>query len=280
LARVTTNGNPWLELTTGDPPTTVRYEPAPPPAEAVVPDFLRGPRTPPSKEPQYQGKPQYLELAVGPDGRRAWLVLDGDRLYLDRNANGDLTDDGGPGRDLGFSRLAGALLGEKPRGCNFLHDAVTDPDRGVTYPGLSVMAVLLPSGRAVVALCVRVADRVWMKAGLTDLFLSDDPRASQIVTINVSMLVVRLLLTELEAGKAADVVVRLGTPGVGAGSFATRSNGDFPKGVNPVGEYRFPGVADPVRVTFDRRGASELGVQDRFVGQLTVPREAGGGRLH
>jgi hypothetical protein len=46
------------------------------------------------KEPVYQSQhPQYCLLVFGPEAPvRAWIVLDGDTLYLDRGANGDLTD--------------------------------------------------------------------------------------------------------------------------------------------------------------------------------------------
>jgi hypothetical protein len=50
------------------------------------------------KEPAYQSKtPKYCLLVFGPEARtRIWLVLDGNRLFVDRNGNGDLTDDGKP----------------------------------------------------------------------------------------------------------------------------------------------------------------------------------------
>jgi len=49
-----------------------------------------------AKEPAYQTKaPRYCLLAFGPEAKtRAWLVLDGDVAYVDRNGNGDLTDPG------------------------------------------------------------------------------------------------------------------------------------------------------------------------------------------
>jgi hypothetical protein len=59
------------------------------------------------KEPRYKGKPGYCLLVFGADAKtRVWLVKDGDTLYLDRNGNGDLTEDG--------ERLAGN--GGKPAG--------------------------------------------------------------------------------------------------------------------------------------------------------------------
>jgi hypothetical protein len=45
------------------------------------------------KEPIYKtGAPQYALLLFGPTARRVWLVIDGDTAYIDRNSNGDLTD--------------------------------------------------------------------------------------------------------------------------------------------------------------------------------------------
>src|SRR5262245_19523703 len=48
-----------------------------------------------AKEPAYKGKPKYCLLVFGPEAKmRAWLVLDGDLVYIDRNGNGDLTEPG------------------------------------------------------------------------------------------------------------------------------------------------------------------------------------------
>jgi hypothetical protein len=48
-----------------------------------------------AKEPAYKSRPRYCLLVFGPEARtRVWLVLDGEVLYVDRNANGDLTDPG------------------------------------------------------------------------------------------------------------------------------------------------------------------------------------------
>lgn len=49
-----------------------------------------------AKEPAYQTKaPRYCLLVFGPGAKhRVWLVQDGDALYVDRNANGDLTESG------------------------------------------------------------------------------------------------------------------------------------------------------------------------------------------
>ena len=51
-----------------------------------------------AREPAYQSRtPKYCLLVFGPEAKtHIWLVLDGDKLYVDKNGNGDLTDDGPP----------------------------------------------------------------------------------------------------------------------------------------------------------------------------------------
>jgi hypothetical protein len=48
-----------------------------------------------AREPAYKSAPQYCLLVFGPEAKfRVWLVLDGGVLYVDRNGNGDLTEEG------------------------------------------------------------------------------------------------------------------------------------------------------------------------------------------
>ncbi len=49
------------------------------------------------REPKYQSKPAYALLVLGAEAQSVvWIVQDGDRLYVDKNGNRDLTDDGEP----------------------------------------------------------------------------------------------------------------------------------------------------------------------------------------
>ncbi|HEY1600088.1 MAG TPA: hypothetical protein VGG64_10825 [Pirellulales bacterium] len=61
-----------------------------------------------AKEPKYKSAlPKYALIALGANANsKVWIVEDGKSLYIDKNANGDLTDDGPPVepthvRDLG-----------------------------------------------------------------------------------------------------------------------------------------------------------------------------------
>ena len=45
------------------------------------------------RQPAYKSAPKYCLIVLGPDAKtRIWLVIDDNRLYVDRNGNGDLTD--------------------------------------------------------------------------------------------------------------------------------------------------------------------------------------------
>lgn len=70
------------------------------------------------KEPGYTGAPQYALLLFGREAKlRVWAVLDGDTLHLDRNADGDLIDEGER-----FEKI------EQARGCE-----LADPDGKTRY---------------------------------------------------------------------------------------------------------------------------------------------------
>src|SRR5436189_297280 len=64
-------------------------------APAQAADLAKVPRTI-AREPVYQTRtPKYCLLVFGLDAKtRVWLVQDGDTLFVDRNGNGDLTQDG------------------------------------------------------------------------------------------------------------------------------------------------------------------------------------------
>jgi hypothetical protein len=54
------------------------------------------------KEPAYERSPKYALLLFGAEARlRVWVVLDGETVYLERNADGDLTGKGNRFPDLG-----------------------------------------------------------------------------------------------------------------------------------------------------------------------------------
>jgi hypothetical protein len=60
------------------------------------------------KEPAYQSAPKYSLITLGDRGEvKTWMVEDGRRLFVDKNANGDLTDDGPPLQPSKFRDIGG-----------------------------------------------------------------------------------------------------------------------------------------------------------------------------
>ena len=81
-----------------------------------------------TKEPDYKAPVQYCLLLLGPDNpRRLWLASDGITLYVDRNGNGDLSEQGEaiPFRAEGF---AAYFEDAGERGRRPLHIAVRQRD--------------------------------------------------------------------------------------------------------------------------------------------------------
>ena len=71
-----------------------------------------------AKEPAYHSKPKYALLLFGKEAKlRVWVVLDGQTLYLDRNADGVLT-----GKDERFARIEDCRNVE-----------IHDPDQKTSY---------------------------------------------------------------------------------------------------------------------------------------------------
>ncbi len=101
------------------------------------------------KEPTYQSTPEYSLITLGNSGDvKVWMVEDGKRLFVDKNANGDLTDDGPPlepskVRDLGGNRwdfeysLDAITPTNGPRHTNFVLRRWNYNDKEDSY-GLSV----------------------------------------------------------------------------------------------------------------------------------------------
>jgi hypothetical protein len=67
------------------------------PSDGAVKDVLDGVEKNIGKEPKYVSSPRYALLVFGAKAdSQVWIVEDGKLLYVDRNGNGDLTDDGPP----------------------------------------------------------------------------------------------------------------------------------------------------------------------------------------
>jgi hypothetical protein len=207
-----------------------------------------------SKEPPYQGKPKYCLVVFGPKAeKRVWLVLDGDVLYVDRNGNGDLTE---PGKRLlqPTKKSADADTGEVIR----IYDAgEVSESQGKIKHQLQLQIT-------------RESPSIWIydSNGYVfqhtesdhhgDLRFAGRPQEAPIIHFHGPLALTPrqrywpdpdIPNVVLARGNESGLMVRLGTPGLGKGTFAFynpflgRSQAVYPSLPNagsPVVEIAFP----------------------------------------
>jgi hypothetical protein len=223
------------------------------------------------KEPAYRTKaPRYGLLLFGPGGKdRVWLVHDGDTLYVDRNGNGDLTEPGEkvaaekkPGRDPaedGYSFDVGEVTvgGRTHKGLAVYFVPLKVYANGTLGKRADVKAALAKDPQAAaVRLTVEaevpglkgggLGGRAAFSAGPIDLAgvlqfaekPADAPAVRSGGPLQVTFYAER---PELRVGRGSELVLVVGTPGVGPGTFAMLDyEGTVPANVKPVADVVLP----------------------------------------
>lgn len=200
------------------------------------------------KEPLYVGNPHYLLVTFGEEAKfRVWLVKDDHNLYVDRNGNGDLTEDGErfpfggvkenpPNRPRSFAVAVGDLTDAAGKR--------THTDFAVS--GIGTSGVRL--GGAFLKLMVKVDGKLLQTAGPTNLMMVRSPDEARVVPFGAAPAVVRpslALRTFPDANRAVEFCVQVGTPGIGDGAFAAYGNEHLAEGLGPTAEFVFaPAKAD------------------------------------
>jgi hypothetical protein len=202
-----------------------------------------------AKEPAYQGKPKYCLLVFGPEAKtRVWLVQDGGTLYVDRNADGDLT---GPGKKIQHDKEA-ATQGEDLfvvgdlREENLLHqglrvyvrtlDRFADHDdivaehlaKAPKARGYSVsLNVEMPEFRheGTVRRVYQSTDSFYDLHGF--LKFADKPEEAPIIHFRGPWEATLYSRQHLTIGRETDLDVGVGTPGLGPGTTLWTRHDDF-----------------------------------------------------
>jgi hypothetical protein len=176
------------------------------------------------REPVYQSKaPKYFLLVFGAEAKtRIWLVLDGDVLYVDRNGNGDLTEDG---KRVTMNK-GGFAVGE-----------IVEADSKTRHTDLSVH----PAGESLsVSASIAGVTSQWVRG----FRLADRPADACIVHFNGPLTPLHNGNEILRRGKKdQDLAFVLGTPGLGDRTFAAVDYEDVPSDVFPVADIEFPAKA-------------------------------------
>src|SRR5262249_45838275 len=191
----------------------------------------------------YKSKPKYRLIGFGPQAKtRVWLVQDGDTMYVDRNGNGDLTEPGekvtadkGDGIDEGEHTFK---LGDFPDGTR-LHRALSvgvskfDVFLAKQFGFAKVLPAMESKARAY---CVSIDMEMpgWMGAGVGlrvrqhtffgdvqgILQFADRPQDAPIIHFGGPLQATLFRPQRLTIGRERDVVLGVGTPGLGTGTTA------------------------------------------------------------
>ena len=169
------------------------------------------------KEPIYQGKtPGFGLLVFGPEAKsRAWVVLDEDVLYVDRNCNGDLSDEKG----LLIKKKWELNLDKKKPG-----KWIQGDDVAVEISEGDGTRHHVTFRRTSTGLGLAAKSHGGQYVGATyrdDLVLASRPQDAPIVHLN-GPLTFQLVdpPRQWAPGESVDLVVLFGTPGLGRGTFA------------------------------------------------------------
>jgi hypothetical protein len=213
-----------------------------------------------AKEPAYKSKPKYCLLVFGREAQtRVWLVLDGDTLYLDRNGNGDLTEPGeriarSDSSDDNLTFEAGDLhVGGRTH--KSLHvdvrtlEAVAGGDaevkeylaRNRQARGYSLSLDVEVPGRKGAGLGGRVEQKLYLRDVSGFLAFADDPHHAPVVHLGGPLQVTFFDKHRFTVGRESDLVLGVGTPGVGPGTTAfVAYDGLIPEQAHPRVEVVYP----------------------------------------
>lgn len=224
-----------------------------PPPQAV-PELSKVDRTI-VKEPSKLSHPRYCLMVFGPRAEvRIWMIKDGERLYVDRNANGDLTE-----ADESF-------LPTERRQFDTITDGKSAPYRQLEYnigdltpahgarkhTRLEISQYQIGDAPPEVVLSVFVDGSIKEYAGWSPLFDGSRERAG-IVHFGGPMSVQPIRYNSISRrAKSPELHIRFGTPGLERTTFASLAYEAVPESIHPRAEIEWPHAdpnADPIKTT-------------------------------
>ena len=201
-----------------------------------------------TKEPTYQTtSPKYCLAVFGSNAQtRVWLVLDGDTLFIDRNGNLDLTDEG--------EKVKGKPHHERKG--EFQFDAGTITAKGVP-PKSRIEVIAVPD---LIFVYCHTERQPWQRAVVDSagyLAFGDKPQTAPVLRFQAPVTIgLRFDHKFKRHSPTEDLDIMVGTPGLGIGSFVRFGHETVNKDIRPVVEIDFPakgGQTIHLKTTLDKR---------------------------
>jgi len=210
------------------------------------------------KEPAYQSKaPKYCLLTFGREGKtRVWLVFDSvpnpllpakdkDYLYVDRNGNGDLTEEGEQVQAIVHEYQEPSFLGGVPpsKGWNleFPIGEIKDSE-GTIYKDVKVTVQWFMGGKRPCMINASAPGRGTQSTEIRKLVFADRPQDAPVVPFGrpMTMRFALGMTHSLSLTEEFNLQAEVGTSGSGQGSFVSMMNETIPKDLHPVAEIEWP----------------------------------------
>lgn len=201
------------------------------------------------KEPAYQSTPKYALISLGESGDvNVWMVEDGKRLFLDKNANGDLTDDGPPLEPSGVRHLDAERWDFE-----YSLDAIT-PTNGSRHTHFVLRRWNYNDKEDSYGLSLSVEDKMPMYAGWFGTFWSTNRAQAPVIHFGGPFTPMLLRRSEFTIGeKGQRLSLCLINPGSGPGAESRLSIDALPRFVVPTLHIEWPtaGGGAPVQTSHE-----------------------------
>jgi hypothetical protein len=177
-----------------------------------------------TKEPTYRSTPKYSLMLLGANGDvKVWMVEDGKRLYVDKNANGDLTDDGPPIEPSDVRSMGNRGAGGDHWDFNYVLAAITPPD-GLQHTHFNLRRWNYGAEEDSYGLSLSVGDRLPMYAGWFGTFWSAKAKTAPVIHFGGPVTPKMLRYKEFTVGSGSRrLSVAFTNPGSDAGAVSRLS---------------------------------------------------------
>jgi hypothetical protein len=189
------------------------------------------------KEPVYKGKPGYALLVFGPEAKtRVWLVEDRERIYVDRNADGDLT---GPGESVEASKVRAANSSYRDK--EYAIGTLTPSDKTGPHTDFKITAYSEDNKLWNYVLKLKLNGKLQQFAGWKPIF-KESPAKAPILHFGGPLAVQPLRFAEFSLKeKKPELHLRFFTRGLGEFSAVSLGYEAVPQEIEPVALIEWPG---------------------------------------